>query len=276
MSPPMPSAVHAETTSPTSGRRAGASTSSSLVCVEFLVPAGRRHRTARGSSTQTTRSARCRIRSHVSRAPTGTATTIRAGACWRNAVIAACIVEPVARPSSTRRTVRSLNDGRRTVPAEQAIAALQFHVARAPQPAARAARGIRRSRIRSSLRTSTPPAAIAPMASSGWPGTPSLRTRKTSSGAFSAEATSNATGTPPRGRPNTSTSVRPAYSVRRAASCRPASIRFLKRTVDSSPSRSEGTSELPAVEQLAKSFANSVPSQSTRLVTKSAASESGT
>jgi len=41
-----------------------------------------------------------------------------------------------------------------------------------------------------SLSTRTPPAAIAPIAYSSWPGTPSLRTMKTSSGTCSARATS--------------------------------------------------------------------------------------
>ena len=38
--------------------------------------------------------------------------------------------------------------------------------------------------------TTTPPVAIAPIASSSWPGTPSLRTRKMSSGVPSSRATS--------------------------------------------------------------------------------------
>ena len=47
-------------------------------------------------------------------------------------------------------------------------------------------------------------AASAPIANSGVPGTPSLRTTSTSSGAPSASATPAATTTPPRGKPNTS------------------------------------------------------------------------
>jgi hypothetical protein len=42
-------------------------------------------------------------------------------------------------------------------------------------------------------------AATAPIANSGWKGTPTLRTRIKSSGASSAAATSAATATPPRG-----------------------------------------------------------------------------
>jgi hypothetical protein len=43
------------------------------------------------------------------------------------------------------------------------------------------------------------------MATSRRPGVPSFRTKKTSSGARSALATSKATGTPPRGSPSTMT-----------------------------------------------------------------------
>ncbi len=74
--------------------------------------------------------------------------------------------------------------------------------------------------------TRTPPEARAPIASSGWEGTPSLRTMKTSSGAWSARATSAPTGTPPRGRASTSTSGRPAYRLSAFASRRPASVRL--------------------------------------------------
>ena len=57
-----------------------------------------------------------------------------------------------------------------------------------------------------SLTTRPPPLARAPIASSCHCGTPSLRTRNTSSGARSAAATSHATGTPPRASPRTSRS----------------------------------------------------------------------
>lgn len=50
------------------------------------------------------------------------------------------------------------------------------------------------------------------------------RTKITSSGAPSAAATSNATGTPPRGTPSTTTSA-PRRDCIRAASRRPASLR---------------------------------------------------
>ena len=75
----------------------------------------------------------------------------------------------------------------------------------------------------------SPTAAMAPIASSGCPGTPSLRTISTSSLAPSAAATSAATGTPPRGRPSTTTSSRPEYPPSSAASARPAAVRSANR-----------------------------------------------
>src|SRR5659263_163579 len=90
--------------------------------------------------------------------------------------------------------------------------------------ARRSASVIRARAITLASSTWAPPSPIAPMASSGWNGTPSLRTTMTSSGAPSAPATSNATGTPPRGRPRTTTSWSCRYSSR-AASSRPASTR---------------------------------------------------
>src|SRR6185503_9224979 len=59
-----------------------------------------------GISRQTTSSAISRKRATLSGAPTGTATTIRAGCSLRTAESAARSVAPVARPSSTRITVR--------------------------------------------------------------------------------------------------------------------------------------------------------------------------
>src|SRR5713226_5759961 len=81
--------------------------------------------------------------------------------------------------------------------------------------------------------TTEPPLAIAPIASSSWSGTPSLRTRNTSSGACSACATSYPTGTPPRGRARTTTSSRSRYWSRRPARTRPASRRSLKTRCES-------------------------------------------
>ena len=75
--------------------------------------------------------------------------------------------------------------------------------------------------------TRIPSSPTAPMPSSGWNGTPSLRTMMTSSGAPSARATCDATGTPPRGRPSRTTgSPRRCRSL--AASRRPASSRSAK------------------------------------------------
>src|SRR5262249_17441544 len=47
----------------------------------------------------------------VSAAPTGTATTMRAGFCLRSAATAARMVEPVASPSSTMITIRPRTSG---------------------------------------------------------------------------------------------------------------------------------------------------------------------
>src|SRR5207302_9557859 len=58
-----------------------------------------------GERAHTTSSASRRIAAQVSRAPVGTATTTRAGPSSRTACTAAFMVEPVARPSSTRITV---------------------------------------------------------------------------------------------------------------------------------------------------------------------------
>ena len=57
---------------------------------------------------------------------------------------------------------------------------------------------MRSASITSRFSTRTPPSPIAPIASSGCLGTPSLRTMMTSSGACRVRATTAATGTPPR------------------------------------------------------------------------------
>src|SRR5687767_4275989 len=69
---------------------------------------------------------------------------------------------------------------------------------------------------------------MAPIANSSCPGTPSLRTTNTSSGALKYLATSQATGTPPRGKASTTTSGRLAYELSFSARNFPASLRFLK------------------------------------------------
>src|SRR5581483_11589113 len=175
-----------------------------------------------------------RSSSHVAGGAAGTATTIRAGSSVRSAAIAARIVEPVARPSSTTIATRPRTSGGGRSPRK----------ARSRRSSSARSRSVTCSRTlsgslsaftTSSLRTRAPPLAIAPIASSSWPGRPSLRTRNTSSGAPRARATSAATGTPPRGRPRTITSSRPAYSDSLEASARPAARRFAKRAGGSAP-----------------------------------------
>ncbi len=78
---------------------------------------------------------------------------------------------------------------------------------------------------------------MAPIPSSGWKGTPSLRTTITSNGASRARATSNATGIPPRGNPRTTTSCPRRYRSR-CASFRPASLRSTNGMMTSPPDRS--------------------------------------
>src|SRR5579863_5788368 len=86
-----------------------------------------------------------------------------------------------------------------------------------------------RRRTASTPMVSTPPEAIAPIASSGIFGAPSFRTSQTSSGAWRTLAISNPTGTPPRGRARTWTSVRSANEVNCSARSLPASVRSRKR-----------------------------------------------
>src|SRR4051812_30442926 len=86
------------------------------------------------------------------------------------------------------------------------------------------------ARSTSSLRTRTSPSPSAPIASSGCDGTPSLRTKMTSSGASRARATSYATGTPPRGSATTTGCSSRRWSSR-AASRRPASARSRNGTL---------------------------------------------
>src|SRR5690606_25360862 len=176
-----------------------------------------------GTSGQTTSSATRRSAAHASRDPTGTATMMRAGPSVRTACTAACIVEPVARPSSTSNTVRraTSSGGRspRYARSRRAISSCSSRVTRSMTSGE-----TEYHRITSSFSTRVPPLATAPIASSSWPGTPSLRTTKTSSGAPRARATSNATGTPPRGSARTAAGC-PAKRDRSRASARPASRR---------------------------------------------------
>src|SRR5262249_37654845 len=99
----------------------------------------------------------------------------------------------------------------------------------------------------SGLMIVTPPSRIAPMPSSGWTGTPSLRTTITSRGAPSARATSAATGTPPRGSASTTTSSPRRCSIR-LASRLPASDRsrngmVIASVLSQSVYPAEGTTE---------------------------------
>ena len=84
--------------------------------------------------------------------------------------------------------------------------------------------------------TVPPTAAMAPMASSGCQGRPSLRTTRTSSGAPSAAATSAATTTPPRGSPSTTASGG-SSAASRSPSARPAARRSANRVGDTTGAR---------------------------------------
>src|ERR1700744_211387 len=87
---------------------------------------------------------------------------------------------------------------------------------------------IRRLATTLSFITTPPPLPSAPIASSDHCGTPSFRTRKTSSSAPRAAATSQPTGTPPRASPSTSSPALPRYDANSWASTRPASRRSRK------------------------------------------------
>jgi len=166
-------------------------------------------RNGSGVSAQTTSSAAAAISVHASADAVGTATTMRAGPSRRSAVTAARIVAPVARPSSTRTMTLPRTSGAARSPRyRHSRRASSASSSRAT--ASTASVGMPNASRIAVFSTRTPPLAMAPIASSRWKGTPSLRTRKTSSGARSARATSLATGTPPRGSARTTTSRRPA------------------------------------------------------------------
>src|SRR5205823_8928845 len=185
-------------------------------------------RNGAGVSAHTTSSATSAISAHASAAAVGTATTTRAGPRRRSAATAARIVAPVARPSSTRITTLPCTSGAGRSPRySRSRRASSASSSRAM--ASIAAVGMPSASTIAVLRTRTPPVAIAPIASSRWNGTPSLRTRNTSSGARSSRATSWATGTPPRGSASTITSGWPAYALSRRASRPPASRRSRNR-----------------------------------------------
>jgi len=134
-------------------------------------------------------------------------------------------VEPVAIPSSTTMTVRPSSGARGRSPRNSL--ARRATSSRSRRSTASSASGETRAiRTTSSLTTRALPSPTAPIASSGWLGTPSFRTTTTSSGVCSSCATSKATGTPPRGRPTVTTSLL-ANELSADASARPAPRRSL-------------------------------------------------
>ncbi|KGD51868.1 hypothetical protein DP49_3681 [Burkholderia pseudomallei] len=138
---------------------------------------------------------------------TGTAATSLAGRCARTASSAASIVEPVAMPSSTTITVRPSSAGGARSP--RYAASRRASSSRSRSIVSASSRSVTRiARSTDCSSSTTPPVAIAPIASSGLPGAPSFLTISTSSVTRSAFATSNATGTPPRGSASTTTSSR--------------------------------------------------------------------
>ena len=136
-----------------------------------------------------------------------------------------------SRPSQRRRQLQSPCGQRpprvRDCPSN-ARAVARFRRIRRSQTALNPSSSIPTCSMTSSLRTmiEAPPSTTAPMANSGWKGTPTLRTRIKSSGASSAAATSAATATPPRGGARIAGSSS-LYRASATASLRPASERFL-------------------------------------------------
>ena len=106
-----------------------------------------------------------------------------------DAVTAARIVAPVASPSSIRITVFSRNSGADR-PSRYSCSRRSSSAVSRFVTASMISSRFGNALATSSFRTRTPPDAIAPTASSSNPGTPSLRTIKTSSGTRSARATS--------------------------------------------------------------------------------------
>ena len=133
---------------------------------------------------------------------------------------AARAVDPVAMPSSTTTAVRPVRSKRGRWPRKRRARRSSSARSRASTAASSCADTPVMAPI-SRLMIRTPSSPMAPMPSSGWYGTPSLRTTITSSGAPSAWATSKATGTPPRGSPRTTRGSprRCASLVREAPPC---------------------------------------------------------
>ncbi len=177
----------------------------------------------RGTVWQTTSSASARSSSRASGEDTGAATTTSPAPRSRRALTAARSVSPVASPSSTTITVRPRTSGGPPTAPNSSVR----------RPSSRRSRSRTRPISSSVIRscravpwsiTGVPPSAIAPMASSGCTGAPSLRTTRTCSGTPRARATSAATGTPPRGSATT-TGRRARNAARSGARRRPASRR---------------------------------------------------
>ena len=156
----------------------------------------------------------------------GAASTTRCAPCARATAQAARAVAPVAIPSSTSTAVRPSSDARGRSPRKRSARRSSSARSRS-STAASSAGAIPANATTSELTTSTPPSPTAPIASSGWKGRRSFRTTITSRGAARLRATSNATGTPPRGRPSTTTSW-PHRCPIRSANRRPASVRSAK------------------------------------------------
>ena len=177
----------------------------------------------------------------LSGAPTGIASTTDAAPSSRATRLATRAVAPVATPSSTITAVRPVRSTGGSIAAEPSHARLELRTL----PLLDGGEVGRRTapwRSTSSLSTRAPRSPMAPIATSGWLGSPSLRTTSTSSGAWSADASSAATGTPPRGRPSTTgrSIVRPANAC---ASRRPASRRSVKWSISRGAGRVTRLSE---------------------------------
>ncbi len=168
-----------------------------------------------GVSRQITSSASAASAVHADGGATGTASTTRAAPCARATWQAARAVEPVAMPSSMMTAVRPASGVRGRSPRKRR--ARRSSSARSRRSTAAISASVTCVMATTSgLMILTSPSPIAPMPSSGWTGTPSLRTTITSSGAPSARATSAATGTPPRGSASTTTSSPRRCSIRLA------------------------------------------------------------
>ena len=214
--PPLPPAGRAASADPRSAaaRCSSETTSRSLVWEKswYHSPIARK---CPGVSRQITSSASAASAVHAEGGATGTASTTRAAPCARATWQAARAVEPVAMPSSMMIAVRPASGVRGRSPRKRR--ARRSSSARSRRSTAAISASVTCVMATTSgLMILTSPSPIAPMPSSGWTGTPSLRTTITSSGAPSARATSAATGTPPRGSASTTTSSPRRCSIRLA------------------------------------------------------------